>query len=63
MSVPNILFDNFKFQVSKSINLQLYFGTLNNFNLKIFNYKVVDRVEGYNFDIKFVFIRAHMKKL
>jgi hypothetical protein len=28
---------------------------------KLFNYKVVDRVEGYNFDIKFVFIRAHIK--
>jgi hypothetical protein len=28
---------------------------------KLFNYKVVDRIEGYNFDIKFVFIRVHMK--
>ncbi len=25
--------------------------------------KIVDRVEGYKFDIKFVFIRVHMKKL
>ena len=32
-------------------------------NKKLFNYKVVDRVEGYNFDIKFIFIRVHMKKL
>ena len=28
---------------------------------KLFNLKVVDRVERYNFDIKFVFIRVHMK--
>ena len=32
-------------------------------NKKIFNYKVVGRVEGYNFDIKFIFIRVHMKRL
>ena len=23
----------------------------------------MDRVEGYNFDLKFIFIRIHMKKL
>jgi hypothetical protein len=33
-----------------------YFGTLKDFNLKLFNYKVVDRVADYNFDIKFIFI-------
>ena len=37
--------------------LQQYFGTLNNFSLKRFNYKVVDPIEDYNLDIKFVFIR------
>ena len=30
---------------------------------KNFNYKVVNRVAGYNFDIHFVFIWVHMKKL
>jgi len=30
-------------------------------NKKLFNYKVIDRVEGYNFNIKFDFIRVHMK--
>ena len=43
--------------------LKLHFGTKNDLKLKKFNYKVVDRVEGYKFDIKFVFIRVHMKKL
>ena len=32
-------------------------------NQKSFNYKVVDLVEYYNFDIKFVFIRRHIRKL
>jgi hypothetical protein len=32
-------------------------------NKKLFNYKVVDHIEGYNFNIKFVFIWVHMKKL
>jgi len=32
-------------------------------NKKLFNCKVGDHIEGYNFDIKFVFIRVHMKKL
>ena len=32
-------------------------------NKKHFNYKVVERIKGYNFDIKFVFIRVHMKNL
>ena len=32
-------------------------------NKKLFNYKVIDCIEGYNFDIKFVFIRVHIKKL
>ena len=32
-------------------------------NQNIFNYKVVDYVEDYNFDIKFVFIQIHIKKL
>ena len=30
-------------------------------NNKLFSYKVVDHVERYNFDIKFVFIRVYMK--
>ena len=45
------------------MELQQYFVTLNSFNSKKFNYKVIDRIEGYNFDIKFVFIRVYMKKL
>ena len=32
-------------------------------NKILFNYKVVDCAEDYNFDIKFVFIRVHMKML
>jgi hypothetical protein len=32
-------------------------------NKKLFNYKVVDCAEDYNFGIKFVFIWVHMKKL
>jgi len=34
-----------------------------NLNKKLFNYRVVDHVEDYNFNIKLVFIRVHMKKL
>ena len=36
--------------------------TLEFLDKKLFNYKVVDSVEDYNFDIKFVFIWVHMKK-
>ena len=32
-------------------------------NKKIINYKVLDLVILYNFDIKFDFIQDHMKKL
>jgi len=32
-------------------------------NEKVINYKVLDLVILYNFDIKFDFIRDHMKKL
>jgi hypothetical protein len=32
-------------------------------NGKIFNYKVVDLVESYNFHIKFTSIRVQIKKL
>jgi len=32
-------------------------------NKKVINYKVLDLVIPYNFDIKFDFIRDHMKKL
>ena len=32
-------------------------------NKKLFNYKVVDRIEGFDFDINFISIRVHMKKL
>ena len=32
-------------------------------NEKVINYKVVDLIEIYNFDIKFVFIRLYLKKL
>jgi hypothetical protein len=45
------------------MNLQQYFGTLNSFNLKTFQLQVVDPIEGYNYDIKFVFIQARMKIL
>ena len=30
-------------------------------NKKVFNYKVVDLIKSYNFDIKFIFIRDPMK--
>jgi hypothetical protein len=30
---------------------------------KVINYKILDHVNLYNFDIKFDFIRDHMKKL
>ena len=44
--------------------LKLHFGTKNDLKLKKkINYKVLVRVEGYKFDIKFVFIRVHIKKL
>ena len=32
-------------------------------NKKVVNYKILDPVILYNFDIKFDFIRNHMKKL
>jgi hypothetical protein len=32
-------------------------------NEKIVNYKVLDLIEFYNFDINFSFIRNHIKKL
>jgi len=32
-------------------------------NKKLFNYKVIDHIEGYNFNIKFVFIQVYMKTL
>jgi hypothetical protein len=32
-------------------------------NEKVINYKIVGLVSLYNFDIKFDFIRDHMKKL
>jgi len=32
-------------------------------NEKVFIYKILDQVILYNFDIKFDFIRDHMKKL
>jgi len=32
-------------------------------NEKVFNYKVLDLIILYNFDIKFNFIQDHMKKL
>jgi hypothetical protein len=31
-------------------------------NKKFINYKVLDRVELYNLDINFVFIRLHLKR-
>ena len=47
-----LLILNFKFQISKYVNLQPYFGTLNNFNSKTFQLQIVDPVEGYNFFYK-----------
>jgi len=32
-------------------------------NESVVNYKILDLMKLYNFDIKFVFIRNHMKKL
>ena len=32
-------------------------------NKNFINYKVLDLVDLYNFDINFVFIRLHLKKL
>jgi hypothetical protein len=31
-------------------------------NKKFINYKVLDLIEFYNFDINFIFIRLHLKK-
>ena len=39
------------------------FGHTNDLKLKSLNYKVVDLVEYYNFDIKFVFVRPHTRNL
>jgi len=32
-------------------------------NESVVNYKILDLIKLYNFDIKFVFIRNHIKKL
>ena len=45
---------NFKFLDLKTF--KKYFGTPKDFNLKLFNYKVVDHIANYKFDIKFIFI-------
>ena len=39
------------------LNLKLNFGTLNDFKQKKFNYKVVDRIENYNFYIDHINIQ------
>jgi hypothetical protein len=43
--------------------LIIIFWLLNDLNKNVINYKVLDHVNLYNFDIKFNFIRDHMKKL
>jgi hypothetical protein len=46
--------------------LKLYINFLSilmSLNEKTQNYKVVDLLESYNFDINFIFIRQHMKEL
>jgi hypothetical protein len=46
--------------------LKLYINFLSilmSLNEKTQNYKVVDLIESYNFDINFIFIRHHMKEL
>jgi len=45
------------------MNLKQYFGTLNNQNKKLLNYKVVDLIESYYVDIKFIFIQIYIEKL
>jgi hypothetical protein len=52
---------NFKFQNLSTQNNIL--GLLTVLNKKLLNYKVLNLVETYNFDTKYVFIRIHMKKL
>ena len=44
-------------------NFKRLFGYLNDIKWKNFNYKVVDLVDGYNFDIKFVHIQLRIKIL
>jgi hypothetical protein len=39
-----------------------FFSILTSSNEKTQNYKVVDLIEGYNFYIKFIFIRHRMKE-
>jgi len=39
------------------------FGHPNDLKFKKFELKVVDLVKYYNFDIKFVFVEHHMRKL
>jgi len=43
--------------------LILFFDHKMTLNEKVINYKVLDLVILYNFDIKFDFIRDHMRKL
>jgi hypothetical protein len=44
--------------------LKQNYGTLNGFKQKkLANCKVVDRAGLYNFDMKFIFIQPHIKKL
>ena len=52
----------YSFDINYKI-LWYIFGYSNDLKSKKFKYKVIDLVKYYNFDIKFVFIGHHMRKL
>jgi hypothetical protein len=53
--------DSFGINSTKSCDVYLVIQMILNQN--ILSYKVVDHVKYYNFDIKFVFIGHHMRKV
>ena len=59
MTMENM--DSFGINSTKSCGIYLDIQTI--LNQKYLNYKVVDVIEYYNFDIKFIFVEHHMKKL
>jgi type IV secretory pathway VirB6-like protein len=53
--------DSFGINSIKSCGVYLDIETIS--NKKYLNYKVIDLVEYYNFNLKFIFIEHHMRKL
>jgi hypothetical protein len=50
------------FWILKTMNLIKHiFGTINNFKPKLFNYKVVNCIQNYNFAVDYVNIRGYLK--